>query len=305
MIRPVIDSADALADWFRLSGVTDPLDACIGPLPGTGISIARWSRRKPETRLQTVQPHPGCYRIAIILEPMESQIWVGERPVWGGVIGANRFRICPPGARNSWRQLSGCDIVNIFVPEQTVDRLSLEGGLPDGSGLGVTAFTPDRQVLDLALKMLDARSLAGSLASQFCDGLATALLSYLLEHYARGESGAAAKGGLSGARLRRVMAFIADNLAREISISEMAQQCSMSESHFSREFRAAAGLPPHQYALKLRLERACEALTGSDVRMVDIALDLGFSNASHFSRSFAQRYGMPPARYRQLHRNHC
>lgn len=105
------------------------------------------------------------------------------------------------------------------------------------------------------------------------------------------------------ARLRRVLAFIADNVTREIPITEMARHCGMSEAHFSRAFHAAAGLPPHQYAMKLRLERACEALTGSEDRMVDIALELGFSNPSHFSRAFAQRYGMPPARYRQLHRS--
>jgi len=302
MSYPTIDSAAALQDWFRRSGVTGPLDACVGPLPGTGISLARWSRRQPDTSVQAVSPHPGCYRIAVMLEPLESQIWTGERPIWGGVIGANRFRICAPGAPSSWRQLSGCDIVNLFVPVQTVDRLRQEAGLPEGYGLSSTAYVSDRQVLDLVWKMLDAEMSAGALAPRYCDGVATALLCYLLERHAGAGAAGAGRNGLSGARLRRVLALIADNVSREIPIAEMAALCAMSESHFSREFHAAAGLPPHQYALKLRLERACEALTRSGDRMVDIALDLGFSNASHFSRAFARRYGMPPARYRQLHR---
>ncbi|MBT9459278.1 MAG: helix-turn-helix transcriptional regulator [Burkholderiaceae bacterium] len=306
MTQSAINSSDALVAWFRRSGVNDPLDACIGPLPATGVSLARWSRRQPDASVQTVSPHPDCYRIAVILEPLESQIWAGERPIWGGVIGANRFRICPPGAASSWRQLSGCDIVNLFVPLQTVDGLVRVGGLPDGSRLAGTAFAPDRQVLDLVWKMLEAPTSAGALAPQYCDGLVTALLCYLIEHHARVGPAASGKGGglsgLSGARLRKVLAFIEVNVAREIAIPEMAALCAMSESHFSRAFHAAAGLPPHQYAMKRRLERACAALTGTEDRIIDIALDLGFSTASHFSRAFARRYGMPPARYRQLQR---
>lgn len=302
MHRPVIDSPDALRDWFRRCGVGVPLDLCVGPLPQTGVFIARWSRREPDTTVQVMQPHPGFFRIALMLEPLESQIWSGERPVWGGVIGANRFRICAPGSRGRWRQLSGCDIVNLFVPVETVERLRVAGGLPEDCSLGNTAYRPDRHVLELVLKMLEAEVLAGPLATVLRDALATALLAYLLEHHARAAPEAAAPRGLGGVRLRRVLAFIAENATRELAIAEMAAMCGMSESHFSREFRAAVGLPPHQYALKLRLDRACEALAGGDRMLMDIALELGFSSASHFSRAFAQRHGMPPARYRQLHR---
>lgn len=301
---PGIDSPQALEDWFRRSGVSDPLTTCVGPLPNTGAAIARWSRRQPDPRIQTVSPHPDSYRIALMLEPLESQIWVGDQAVWGGVIGAHRFRICPPGAPSSWRQLSGCDIVNIFVPVQTVDQLCRIGQLPEDYGLASTLFAPDRQVLDLVWKMLDAQVAAGPLAAQYCDGLVTALLCYLLERYAGiadDAQDARASHGLGGARLRKVLAHVHDHLDRELPIAELAALCSMSESHFSRAFRTAVGLPPHQYVMKLRLERACEALLHSDAKIVDVALDLGFANASHFSRAFAQRYGMPPASYRRRH----
>lgn len=299
---PLIDSQQALQDWFRRSGVAGPLTTCVGPLPRTGAAIARYSRRQADASIQTVSPHPGSYRIALMLEPLESQIWVGDRPVWGGMIGANRFRICPPGANSRWRQLSACDIVNLFVPVETVDALCREGELPGDYSLASTLFAPDRQVLDLMGKMLDAPASAGALAPQYCDGLVTALLCYLLERYAGvGEAGRAAASGLGGARLRKVLAYIQEHLAQELPIAMLAEQCAMSESHFSRAFRAAVGMPPHQYMMKLRLERACEALRQSPAKVVDIALDLGFANASHFSRAFAQRYGMPPALYRRHH----
>ncbi|MCH7343463.1 AraC family transcriptional regulator [Pelomonas sp. CA6] len=295
----LIDSPQALQDWFLRSGVTSPLLTCVGPLPRTRASIARWSRRQADSAIQVVSPHPDSYRIAVMLEPLESQIWVGDRVVWGGMIGANRFRICPPGAPSRWRQLSGCDIVNLFIPVDTVEALCADAGLPDGARLAGTLFAPDRQVLDLVWKMLDAQAAAGPLAARYCDGLVDALLCYLLERHAAMGEARAGGPGLSGGRLRKVLAFLAENATRDPSISEMAQLCAMSDSHFSREFRAAMGLPPHQYVMKLRLERACELLRGSEAKLVDIALELGFTSASHFSRAFAQRYGQPPASYRR------
>ena len=294
-----MDSTDSLKDWFRRSGVSEPLDTCIGPLPHTGVALARWSRRQPKTELQTISAHPDCYRIAVMLEPLESQVWVGDRPVWCGVIGADRFRICPPGAAGRWRQLSGCDIVNLFVPMATVQQLATNGGLPPGYGLASTLFKSDHQVLDLVWKLLNAQASAGPLTPQYCDGLVTALLCHLLEHHACAEQAESSRGGLSGTRLRKVLSFMSGNVTREVPIAEMAALCGMSESHFSREFHAAAGLPPHQYVVRLRLERAAQALLDSDACMADIALHHGFSSASHFSRVFARRYGQPPASFRR------
>ena len=294
-----MDSTDTLKDWFRRSGVSEPLDTCVGPLPRTGVAIARWSRRHPKTELQTISAHPDCYRIAVMLEPLESQVWVGDRPVWCGVIGADRFRICPPGAAGHWRQLSRCDIVNLFVPMTTVRQMAEDGGLPESYGLASTLFKSDHQVLDLVWKLLDAQVSAGPMTPQYCDGLATALLCHLLEHHACAQRGEVSRGGLSGTRLRKVLAFMADNVRREVSIAEMAALCGMSESHFSREFHAAAGLPPHQYVMRLRLECAAQALLHSDAAVADIALNHGFSSASHFSRVFARRYGQPPASFRR------
>ena len=271
MPPPVIDSPEALQSWFQRSGVAGPLQTCMGPLPQSGAAIARWARDEPDAVIQTVSPHPDSYRIAVMLEPLESQIWVGEQPIWGGLIAANRFRICPPGSASRWRRLSGCDIVNIFIPTATVDRFSRLGGRPDTHALAGNLFTPDRQVLDLVWKMLDAQTLAGPLAAHFCDGLVTALLSYLLEHYAQGGSPECRPSSLGGPRLRRVLALIHERAGEEQpSIAEMAALCEMSESHFSREFRAAMGLPPHQYLLKLRLEQACAAAAVQVISREDI-----------------------------------
>lgn len=298
MCPDATDSTQALMSWFAQSGVRAPLRACVGPLPQTGAGLVRWAQPEAEPRVRISSPHPDSYRIALLLEPLESQIWVNDQPFCGGRIAANSFRICPPGSAQRWRQLSACDIVNVFIPTSTVDAYLLRRNGESPGQLGGTAFTPDREVLDLVGRMLNAEAAAGPLAETYCDAMVSALLSYLLEQYG-GTALNMASARLGGARLRRVQQHMQAHLDQELPIAELAQLCAMSASHFAREFSRAVGLPPHQYLLKLRLERAAELLAEGDDSLLDIALVCGFNDASHFSRAFARRHGQPPSAYRR------
>lgn len=289
---------EGLQDWFVRSGVQEPLRTCMGPLPHTGAALVRWSGGSVAAQVHPVSPHPHHYRISVILEPLESQIWVDGEPVWGGVIGANHFRICAPGPAQQWRQLSQCDIANVFVPIETIEQVADMRGDELPLVLRSTPFVLDRRVSGFVRQMLESEVAAGPLSQHYCDNLMQAFLAYLLEHYAR-HDGVSPHGKLSGGRLRRLQKHMAEHLAEELSIPQLAGLCGMSESHFSREFKQAVGLPPHQYLLKLRLEHACELLKLGQASMVQIAFECGFNSASHFSRTFAARFGVAPVVYRR------
>lgn len=297
----MMESTDDLRRWFVQSGVAAPLDACIGPLPRSKAALGRWSSKHADHVIRAMSPHPGSYRLSLMLSPLEAVIWAGETPVWGGMIGANRFRICPPGEHGQWSRMSGCDIVNVFIPVELVDRL---GSLRDDSGdsaLVANTFMQDRMVADLVQKMLAAETMAGQLAQEACDGLVTTLVCYLLEHYTAPLQ-QPTRSGLAGSRLRKVLRHLAESSSELVSNAELAALCGMSAAHFSREFRLAVGLPPHQYAMKLRLERARIALLADGARVLDIAQECGFANASHFSRAFSSHYGQTPTVFRRQHR---
>lgn len=294
---------DTLQHWCRASGIPGRPQLCLGPLPGSEAGVVRWSAREPDMALQTVQPHPGRYRIAVMLEPMESQIWVAGQPIWGGLIAANRFRICPPGARQDWRRLSGCDIVNIFIPETTVEALAREhGGAP--RVLAANGFAADRVVVELAWKLADAERLAGPLAARFCDGVVQTLLAYLLQTYGRAADAPAGQGALGHARLRRLQAFIAERLHGPIANAELAAVCCMSESHFAREFQRSVGVAPHRFVTQQRLARAQALLHEGREPVAAIAAACGFRSASHLSRVFAQHLGQPPGAWRAAQAAH-
>lgn len=297
-MNAAIDTPEILKDWFHRSGVHDPLHTCIGPLPNSRASIVRWTSDHPDAMIQTVSPHLNDYRIAVMMEPVDARIWQQGRPVWGGVIAAERFRICPPGAGNQWSRLSSCDIVNLFVPASLVDSFSDLRQTGQPLTLGANQFTSDRYVMETVRRMLNAGVMAGPLQSQYCDGLMVALLSYLLEHYSRPQEATQAST-LCGARLRRVLGYMEQHLSEAVTNQQLAELCAMSPSHFSREFHAALGLPPHRHLMKMRLEKARDMLLDACHALPDIADACGFHDASHLSRTFTRHFGAPPARFRR------
>src|SRR5258705_2543225 len=90
---------------------------------------------------------------------------------------------------------------------------------------------------------------------------------------------------LPGHILRRVIERMR-NLDTELSLQVLAKESGYSRVHFVRMFRAATGYAPHNYLLKLRVDRVRELLSSPTLSLTDIALECGFSSHSHLSRVF-------------------
>jgi len=98
--------------------------------------------------------------------------------------------------------------------------------------------------------------------------------------------------------LRRVIERMRD-LDSKLSLEMLAKESGYSRVHFLRMFRAATGYAPHNYLLKLRVDRVRELLASSTSSLTDIALECGFSSHSHLSRVFRQVLGVTPSEYRR------
>lgn len=96
--------------------------------------------------------------------------------------------------------------------------------------------------------------------------------------------------------------YIRDRLHERISLSELAALMDLDVYSFAKWFRKTFGRPPHQYLLKLRIERAKELLWSSNESLVSIAFKCGFSSQSHLSTTFSRLVGISPGAYRSLRR---
>ena len=108
--------------------------------------------------------------------------------------------------------------------------------------------------------------------------------------------------GLDSRRLQRVIEYIHANLAKEITIEELAAAASLSRFHFSRMFKVATGRSPSRFIGQLRLDLA-KSLLAAGRSIADVAHDCGFSSESNFVRSFRRAIGRTPGQYRHSMRD--
>ncbi len=99
--------------------------------------------------------------------------------------------------------------------------------------------------------------------------------------------------------LERLDAHIVRNLARRITVAELAQVACLSPSHFHAQFKDSVGLTPHQYLLKVRLDCAARLLRESRLPLVRIAEECGFSSQSALTTAMRRYLGLTPKSLRK------
>ena len=107
------------------------------------------------------------------------------------------------------------------------------------------------------------------------------------------------RGGLSPARLRRVFKHIETALDGDTSLHRLAELAGLNPYHFAFAFRQSTGLPPHQYVLHRRGERAKELLTNPQLSLAEVGYAAGFASQAHFTTVFRRLLGTTPAAYRK------
>lgn len=92
--------------------------------------------------------------------------------------------------------------------------------------------------------------------------------------------------------------YIEEHISEEIKIETLAEIASLSQFYYQRLFSRLIKKPVYEYIKLRRLARASEALINKDKRILDIALDFGFSSHELFTRSFKNAFGITPEEYR-------
>ncbi len=103
--------------------------------------------------------------------------------------------------------------------------------------------------------------------------------------------------------MARVFEKLHDDPCRATSITELASLAGVHPAHLARSFHRTCGFTIGDYLRRLRIHRACEALTDSRRPIAGIALDAGFADQSHFSRVFRHVTGETPRAWRQRTQN--
>jgi len=106
--------------------------------------------------------------------------------------------------------------------------------------------------------------------------------------------------GLVPWQVRRVTAYMRENLDQDIGLQDLADLLKLSRFYFCGAFRAATGYTPHEWLTTLRIHEARRLLANPETRISDIALAVGYKTPSAFTAAFRQRQGCTPREFRRL-----
>lgn len=210
-----------------------------------------------------------------------------------------------PGGMDFGVRLEGyLDSVHIYVRQQVIEEVARDLGLNDcGLELVPRLGVQDALMEQLVLNVLEVMEYRDPTSRVHLDYVARLLAANLLrKHSAYSGQAADSVGDLTRAQIERAIDFMESNLSEPLTLADLAEASGLSPTHFARRFKAATGVPPHQYLMAMRVERAKRMLLKREP-IVEIALACGFSHQEHFTRIFHRFVGSTPARFRRAAQN--
>ncbi|WP_236195328.1 helix-turn-helix domain-containing protein [Pseudomonas glycinae] len=105
-------------------------------------------------------------------------------------------------------------------------------------------------------------------------------------------------GGLSPQRERLVKQLILERLGDSLEVTELANACALSRSHFSRAFKCSTGYSPQDWIRTQRIARAKQLIQHTNHSLTQISLECGFCDQAHFCHIFTRSEGINPFAWR-------
>jgi AraC family transcriptional regulator len=191
--------------------------------------------------------------------------------------------------------------LHIFLEPGLVARVAAEAFGLDPARLTVPPLDGlDLPHLRATMRAVDAELTAGGAGGPFAaESLANILAIQLIRQVlAPGQPARKRDVTLPRAKLRAVVEYVEKHLDAGPSLEQIATVARLNPCHFARQFKAATGLPPHQYVVARPVERARQLLeAGTDLALAEVTACAGFSDQSQFSHHFKRIVGVTPGQF--------
>ena len=105
--------------------------------------------------------------------------------------------------------------------------------------------------------------------------------------------------------IRRARDFINNHQTEDLSLADVARAVNTSTFYFCKSFKKATGLHFTDYLSRVRIEKAKNLLLNPNLRVSEIAYEVGFQSLTHFNRVFRKLVGESPSDYRLKTRRSC
>jgi AraC family transcriptional regulator len=149
---------------------------------------------------------------------------------------------------------------------------------------------------------VDAEVTAGGAGGPLAaESLANVLAVHLIRHVLTApQSARRREGTLPRAKLRAVIEYVEQHLDASPTLEQIAALVRLSPYYFARQFKRATGLPPHQFVVLRRVERAKRLLQAvTHLPLAEVALHAGFLDQNQFAYHFKRHVGVTPGQFRK------
>ncbi len=249
--------------------------------------------------------YPGGIRqhvLYLFLGPLRTEVKLG-RETKTLRYRAGEARFTPAGQQVAFRWNGNVRVLMLgFQPwffERVAAELGTSAALPaETNNSKLPAGHPACVLMRQLQRELDAP--AGAALAAEC--LARTIAVLLLREFNHIPSAKPAQAAPPLAVLK-VVELMRQRLADSLSLEELAEVAGVSPFHFARQFKTATGHPPHDYLIRLRVDRAQELIRQHrhEWTLAAIAHECGFADQSHMARHFKRVLGVSPGEFAAAH----
>lgn len=158
--------------------------------------------------------------------------------------------------------------------------------------------TPDVTIAAIGGAVLKELQVPGVGSPLYLEALMVQLIVHLVRRFAAGTGVATSQDGAEPrawhARLRPAIDYIHAHYTEDISLADLAAVVHLTPSYFSRLFKRAYDVSPHQYVIQQRVAAAADLLNHTRHTVTEIASIVGFADHSHLSRHYKRLTGTTP-----------
>jgi AraC family transcriptional regulator len=189
-----------------------------------------------------------------------------------------------------------------YLPRAALNAIADDANAPR---IGDLSYEPgagvnDATVSSLGSTMLSALSRPDQANRLFVDHVTLAVGVHVAQTYGGMRPvSRPVRGGLAPWQVRRAKDILSASLDGGVPLQEVARECRLSVSHFSRAFRRTMGVAPYAWLLTRRIDLAKEKLRDRQLSLSDVALACGFADQSHLTRLFRRMVGVSPGAWRR------
>jgi AraC-like DNA-binding protein len=193
------------------------------------------------------------------------------------------------------------NVLFFYLPRNALVAIAEDAGAPRIGDLNhKPAAIDDATISSLGRAVLPALSRPDQASHLFVDHVLLALGIHVAQTYGGMQSLAPPiRGGLAAWQVKRAKEILSANLDGSVLLKDVAKECRLSVSHFSRAFRHTMGAAPHNWLLTHRVEVAKAKLRDRRLSLLDVALACGFADQSHLTRVFTRIVGVSPGAWRR------